>query len=682
VLSEVLFQNEACSFKVTTETQTWVTVLRSPGRIEALREDRDYRLFNLGERVMQRLGDEGWRFIDALLARRLQATDSLAGLQSLRPAEILGRRSLEDIASTIAASRPSAAERQMAYSGIDALAAICVGDIGDIITLFDRMIEHIIDNAVPPRDQTAAYRRLCGQRLWELASKDVGLKDQALGFADAAHELLRSSHSKVSAGRSRLRQYTKVYVRDIDQEAFEKIRRLIDAGVFTIEGGVGRTKTKDADPITHFVLAFRKMLGVNSWIGLSDRDRFELTGEAMHEWLNEPSSSKEVLIRNQDTKHVVEEASEQCEVAAASSAEQTSKLGGAKRQQMRFEEAAPLQQTIFGVAAANAVGEQLPHAALPTLLVESVDRLPGAFAAVCTAFGFEERALISAERVAESTRGERILAVRYQTALENPRIADAFSAWNAPVVDLRDIPDLRISQYPGDVLVDITGMRTTFLWSAVHATLRDRGQVWIAYTRAERYWPSDAEVLNVLGDGDDEFPPDSRQLNKLRSLVSGEKGGYEPVPLLGTRDDIMRPLCLIAVASPKMHRLERLIESRSFDRVEIIAAHGDTPRARLSRIAGKAASVDVAAGPLNLAASTDLAGNVRVLERLYQATFVEAGMDIALGLTGSKIQSVAMAGISAAVKVAEAWYAQPSSYEPKHYTKGAETTQYYRLSLA
>jgi hypothetical protein len=153
------------------------------------------------------------------------------------------------------------------------------------------------------------------------------------------------------------------------------------------------------------------------------------------------------------------------------------------------------------------------------------------------------------------------------------------------------------------------------------------------------------------------------------------------VPLLGTRDDIMRPLCLIAVASPKMQRLERLIEERAFDRLEIIASDGETPRARLSRIAGKAACVDIAAGPLHPAPTTDLCENVCLLQELYQSMFVEGGMDVALGLTGSKIQTVAMAGLSAAIKIAEAWYVQPSSYDQDRYTRGAGSTTYFRVSL-
>ena len=77
-----------------------------------------------------------------------------------------------------------------------------------------------------------------------------------------------------------------------------ELRKLIDAGVFVLQGGVPRAKTRDGDPVQKFILKYRKLFGLSSFIGLSDRDRFELSGEDLREWLANPKRSKEILMRN------------------------------------------------------------------------------------------------------------------------------------------------------------------------------------------------------------------------------------------------------------------------------------------------------------------------------------------------------------------------------------------------
>ena len=73
---------------------------------------------------------------------------------------------------------------------------------------------------------------------------------------------------------------------------------IIDAGVFVFAGGstVPRTKTRDSNPTQQFKLTYRKIYGLVNFIGLAERDRFELSGADLEEWLSEPS--KEILLRN------------------------------------------------------------------------------------------------------------------------------------------------------------------------------------------------------------------------------------------------------------------------------------------------------------------------------------------------------------------------------------------------
>jgi len=63
----------------------------------------------------------------------------------------------------------------------------------------------------------------------------------------------------------------------IFEDVAAKLLALLDAGVFVYDGGVPRTKIRDDDPVLQFKLSYRKILGLASFIGLADRDRFELS---------------------------------------------------------------------------------------------------------------------------------------------------------------------------------------------------------------------------------------------------------------------------------------------------------------------------------------------------------------------------------------------------------------------
>src|SRR5690606_5905379 len=147
---------------------------------------------------------------------------------------------------------------------------------------------------------SSAFQEFCSRRLYQLSRRRGRLKHFADGFAKAAHDLLIQSARR---DPSRLRDYASVDVRvttgDTDRQ-LQQLRELMDAGVFVLTGGpdTPRTKTRDSDPVAQYTLTFRKLLGLASAIGLSQRDRFELSGQNLIDWLNDPQNSSETLKRN------------------------------------------------------------------------------------------------------------------------------------------------------------------------------------------------------------------------------------------------------------------------------------------------------------------------------------------------------------------------------------------------
>src|SRR5579884_838215 len=236
LLATLLFPSDSCAFKLTTELQTVEDILRSPGGIERARPGRDYEMFDLGAAVNERLRplSKGRQFIsDILDARRRHFPPH----PEIPPMEVLGRIPLHQIAGEIVSSDRTARERKAIYQGINALTALCVGDIGDVIYLYEMMLRASAGREREPIDariQHRCFREYCARRLYHLNRRDKRMRDFAMSFAQASHDLLVQSHRDLEAGNeSRLRIYSKLYVSITTGDTarqFEQIRDLIDAG--------------------------------------------------------------------------------------------------------------------------------------------------------------------------------------------------------------------------------------------------------------------------------------------------------------------------------------------------------------------------------------------------------------------------------------------------------------------
>ncbi|MGH8732222.1 MAG: hypothetical protein ACREVB_00900, partial [Burkholderiales bacterium] len=101
-MSSLLFKDETCAFKFTTEAQT-LELLLSPGLIEKLHFGRDVDPFDLGAEVNLRLrakGPNGGRhFISDILNKRARQLRTHPGFT---PEALLGNGTLESIAQSIA----------------------------------------------------------------------------------------------------------------------------------------------------------------------------------------------------------------------------------------------------------------------------------------------------------------------------------------------------------------------------------------------------------------------------------------------------------------------------------------------------------------------------------------------------------------------------------------------------
>lgn len=665
LLSVLIFQHPDCAFKLTSEAQTIFLDLKSPGEMHPALAGRDFQTFDLGGEVYERLKRGGREFVNDILRARSRFN---AGHPKLEPRAVLGDVNLVTIARDVVASQPTSKRRKELYRGLSALAGVCVGDIGSVIQIYQAIMSRGgATYPVPAKEQNSAFQDFCARYLYHLDRRDSDLKAFAMGFAEAAYHLLMQS------GRGpeprRLRQYTSIYVRITSGDVAEqssRLRELVDAGVFVFAGGAARTKTRDSNPIQQFQLSYRKLYGLVNSIGLSGRDRFELSGENLQQWLANPKDGKEILLRNLAVPGYWDEDED-----AEPGPEQPREFPRTPVQLLLPE---PVPEPEPPIVTATVVAR-----AMPAICRGGVEMLGASVGTLVVGLGFEDRTPASLERLLAVTRPKRIVAVRYPDPGHADRMLARAAADGIAIEEIEygAVRNGFQSQLTGDVLVDVTGLAKPALFSLVRSGMSDASALSVAYTAAKRYAPAEAELQAVL----DAYESYNRHetLTALKSVLTGERGPYTPLSLLTTESDGSRNRGLCAFASAKHERILHLIEEREYDAVELIVDKADTARAKVAEMAGRVALEECRGGALVAEDVSDLETVLAVLARTHQRWYVDWNFNFELGLTGNKIQATAAAVLSAVLPVNEVWYVAPEGFDAGRFTQGVGATTVYEI---
>ena len=227
ILSTLIFQSPTYAFKMTSEIQTMELGLTTPGESLPARVGRDLAVFDLGSEVYKRIkSNKGKKFVEEILSRR---AEQFSAHPNTPPSAILGNCNLKSIALAIVSSKETSIKRKEIYQGISALAHVCVGDIGDIISLYERILRKAKGtHPIPPAIQSECFQDHCSYRLYDLNRRGPKLKDVAKSFSEASYELLvRSYRDSRNNGieKVRLRQYASIYVRVTTGDKGRQIER-------------------------------------------------------------------------------------------------------------------------------------------------------------------------------------------------------------------------------------------------------------------------------------------------------------------------------------------------------------------------------------------------------------------------------------------------------------------------
>ena len=690
LLSALLFQSPVCAFKFTSEWQTIELGLQSPGRIHPIREGRDLAVFDLGADVFQTINangkDRGNDFVAQILQQRAKFH---ASHPKWGPKDLLGDIPLERVAREIAAAGTTSKDRKHAYRGLSCLTSVCVGDLGDVIKLYEEIIKRASAGrkglSIPIDDsiQAECFQAISSRRLYDLNRRGGIYKGHALAFAEAARELLVRSYReavKSKAKSPRLRQYTSLYVRVTSndkaslKQQIDLLRELIDAGVFVYSGGSPRTKTKDSDPIQQFKLSYRKIYGLASHIGLADRDRFELSGPDLEEWLAKPN--KDVLLRNQIKGELAERTGNEEPVESVVAVPIRTTVSAAEVQGALFNVEATIE---FGGSAPALSNVAKPIDVVIRPLVPS--ELGGmALGGIIVGLGFEDRTLASNELLAKHVSSGTVHAVRYDLPGHSEAILRAWSASGRVVSELPyEAAIAALPAIAGLALVDISGLSKPLIFATVCRELKEKGRVLVCLTAAEHHYPLEEDLRDLFAAQKVDDP--LAFLDSLSGVLKGEQGPYRDVRLVDEEVDLSRSRALIAFASAKHERLFSLLDKREFDYVEVIAPDGDAPWARVATFAAEFLCQNLQNSKVTRHPSGDLVGLVNYLDKQYLEIYGIGGANVELGLTGSKLQAVAAAVLSARRKIAQAWYLGPRSFDEARFSKGVLGTRLFDISV-
>ena len=692
LLSALLFQDPVCSFKLTSEVQTMYSYMKSPGEIHLARIDRDVKVFDLGARVYEKIKmsakGKNLQFVAEILKQR---AERFSGHPEQTPDVLLGNVPLEAIAREIATTGRESGVRKRVYRGIAALAGMCVGDIGDVISLYEQILHSWSGSRtpIPAHTQSECFQDFCARRLYDLNRRDSALMDMAKAFAEASYALLvKSGKDRPEPGRKwRVRQYSAIYVRVTTgdkKKQMKRLRELVDAGVFVFAGGssVPRSKTKDANPTQQFKLTYRKIYGLVNYIGLSDRDRFELSGGDLEEWINTPRKGKEILLRNLTTGGETE-----------TEIDDGGDVGGVRRddagveQERREEPVRLMQGLLFGGKRSEPEGGEEEEEGFVTerkpLITDHGEVRPAEASRGSLVFGlgFEERTEASLERLCGGGAPQRAWAVQYPEVGRSRAMVDLLARNGVDVQQMRysDVVEMGLPSVDGQVMVDITGLAKPVIFAAVRNELLKKGRAWVCHTEAETYYPRDTDLSRIL----EAWEERGRHglLEELPSVLTGEEGPYRCHALLSSDSDESRQRVLYAFSSAKHERLLSLLDERDYDRLEIVVPAGESTRCKVAGLIAEIAAMNYSGSNVGSVASNDLDGTLLHLARRYKALYVDGRQNFEVGLTGSKLQAVACAAASAAFKFSQCWYLQPKSFDVDRFTSGVGRTKYYEISL-
>jgi serine/threonine protein kinase len=661
LLSQFSVSSTHFGFKVSTENQT--IALTTQGG-ENARRFRDYDFFDLGIQVLRRCAESS-DFIEKVLAARSRYT---AGVNYQSPKSVLGEQSLTDLAHAIR-QKPALPK---IYWGIQAISAMCVGDVGDTLQLYSALLERGQEKGFPvsPADQHDAAVRMAEERLVALAGQKEWLFAHATAFSEACHNELVGHDAERLRERSLLN--IQVDGEDLDH-VFARMIELVDAGVFVLTGITSRSRDPKAGTRLQIRLVFSLILGLPKRVPLGKRDRFELPGAAVGDWLDKPTPQS--LERSGEDGGDESWSEPARPPARAAAPEPPPQLDLEVQTERPATPVPPPAQTLHEVVTIASGGPQDIDVdwGQTTVLAGAgfEDRSRGAWTALLAAGDPRDVSLVTypdpgLRAEIEAQLGGRSIPVERVAAadLDGPGgVKDLCSRLDAPLI-----------------AVDSTSLTKSLIYRLVRRLLIDREEVVVLHTQAQSYHPPNEDLDQiVMLFGEDLY---LAAFARLDEVITGVQDPYETVTVGSTSRDPSAPSILAAFVPLKFKRLERLLEDVPVERVAAIAPVSPSGPRSSRTILGEYIARYCAqryGGEFFRLATLDHQAGYELLSDLHAQFSLDGVYNFELALTGSKMQSVSAAMLGSVARPAGVYYSRPAAFIAKSYTSGSGQTRAVHL---
>ncbi|WP_046756652.1 ORC-CDC6 family AAA ATPase [Kordia jejudonensis] len=678
LVSELLFQDENCSFKFTTEAQTLEMVIKAPGNNQQAKIGRDYTIFDLGSevnRIIHKNHYKGKSFIEKVLTKRAKYYPSHP--KNISISEILGDKTLISIAHDIVKPEKASNKKDI-YTGLTALTAVCIGDLGDVITLYELMLKRNTNRKypIPPKIQNACFLELCNSRLYDLNRKDSKYLDFVNSFADASHHLLVQSAIKKDKNEvKKLRQYTSIFITISygDKEIqYKKVRDLIDSGIFNFYGGpeASRTNRQGLNPEQQFKLVFRKLYGVTRHIGLSNADRFELSGEKLFNWLNNPKDGKDILIGNLNpmTDKEIKEGLNEMDII------------------IHEEEENLIQQQLeFPINKAEVDEEMIlpdySHILSKLPEIKEIKKLPNDISIdnIILGLGFEDATLESARKLSKLDACNLIL-IEFDEIGKTNEIIEVFkeNGFNTDnIIKYKDFLTSWNNLLKGNTVCDITGLPKSIIFDSIRKLIYNGNNVYLTCTEPEFSYPLDENINKVLKDNGNSNS--INLLTEVSDLIKGEQGPYSHTNLLSKYTNISEPRVLFSFAPIKHERLYTLLGEREYDKINVVVPEGNSAKERLAQLSAKFSLTRYNNATIHKIELDDLNKLMETLAIDYYTYFILNNFPFEIALTGSKLQSAIVAAFASTFKISQCWYMKPKKWDESKFSRGHKITRFFHI---
>ena len=674
IISTFIFQSPKCAFKITTEAQTLNALLFSPGNQEKIRIDRDVQTFDLGNQVNEQIRNNK-NFVVNILEKRnnLLSKDSI---QLPSPIKLLSDISLQDIARNITQTGTVKKPKKQFYHGITMLSKVCVGDIGDIIHIYNLMLEEYKKNpqSLPLKEviQNEVYQKVSANKLFDLDRNKNDLKDFALTFAKASYKLLMESK-----GSTRLRQYNSIYVKinsgDEDYQV-NKLKSLVDAGIFIYDGSPNapRTTGNDTDPRLQFKLGFRKLLGLTNFIGISQSDRFELSGTELESWLKNPEKGEKILLKNKnfDENEFEEEliySFEDLTNKPENKANNQNIQGTLFTEEFKEEKNTDIEQFFISQ---NAI--LIDKKSFNSNLIEDYNQY-------ILGIGFEDRTYESLKKIINSSSIVKIYAIKHR--LEEGRFNDIKKILDESKKEIIYINNNEINQVDFSIptIIDMSGLSKDMIFNSITISKKHLNNIAFVETEAQELSPSDADLEKIIST--------EKQATEILKVVtetveSGELKSYKIKKIYSTDSDESNSRVILCFSSAKFERMLYFLDNKQYDRILIINPQDNDNRSKLARLSSqviqdKYSSLETEIIDIDIDDQNEI---LRTMTMLYQKYYLQEGCNFDIALTGSKLQTLCAAIFTCFNKTNNCWYISPEGWKPNSFSSGYNETFFYSLN--